>query len=160
MVNTLYLLLGTNVGDRARNLTQATERIIAQIGVVSRQSSVYETEPWGVTNQPNYWNQVLVVETSLEPMLVLNRIHKIEKSLGRERRIRWEARLIDVDMLYFNEQIIEEANLVVPHPRLAERRFVLTPLAEISPEFRHPVWQKTNQELLEVCADPLMVSKL
>ncbi len=156
----MYLLLGTNLGDRAANLTQAYGLIEKQIGSVVQQSAVYETEPWGVTNQPNYWNQVLEVATGLNPYDSLNSIHQIEKTLGRRRRIRWEARLMDIDILYVENQIINEQELIVPHPRITQRRFVLTPLAEIAPDFVHPVLQKTNQQLLDACDDALVVTRL
>ena len=160
MVNIAYLLLGTNLGNRSLNLSQATAMITQTIGLVTAASSIYETEPWGVTGQPNYRNQVLATETALEPMAMLAQIHEIEKSLGRKRRIRWEARLIDIDILYYNDWLIESPTLVVPHARLAERRFVLAPLAEIAPDFVHPVLKKTNRDLLEECPDLLAVSKM
>ena len=160
MVNIAYLLLGTNLGNRSLNLSQATAMIAQTIGLVTAASGIYETEPWGVTGQPNYRNQVLATETALEPMAMLAQIHEIEKSLGRERRIRWEARLIDVDILYYNDWVVNQETLVVPHARLAERRFVLAPLVEIAPDFVHPVLKKTNRDLLEECPDLLAVSKV
>ncbi|MCU0354322.1 MAG: 2-amino-4-hydroxy-6-hydroxymethyldihydropteridine diphosphokinase [Cytophagales bacterium] len=151
--NTVYLLLGTNLGDRAANLAQAVALLEKRIGKVERRSGVYETEPWGVTNQPDYWNQVLQVSTPLEPAAVLEAMLGIERDMGRERHIRWEARLIDIDMLYFNDQVIETEHLQVPHPRMAQRRFVLEPLTELAPDFVHPVLGKKNRKLLEECAD-------
>ncbi len=160
MVNIAYLLLGTNLGDRSLNLSQATTLIAETIGLVTAASGVYETEPWGVAGQPNYWNQVLATETALEPMAMLAQIHEIEKFLGRERKIRWEARPIDIDILYYNDWLIDRPTLVVPHPRLAIRRFVLAPLAEIAPGFMHPALRKTNRILLDECPDPLAVVRL
>lgn len=160
MVNIAYLLLGTNLGDRSSYLSQATVSIGQRIGLVQGASSIYETEPWGVTGQPNYWNQVLSVETTLKPAEMLAEIHGIEKTLGRKRHIRWEARPIDIDILYYNDWIIEQPDLTIPHPRLAERRFVLVPLTELAPDFVHPLLHKTNRNLLAECADPLAVSKI
>ena len=151
--NTAYLLLGTNLGDRAANLAQAAELIGKRAGKVEKRSGVYQTEPWGVANQPDYWNQVLQVSTPLEPGPLLEIMLGIERDMGRVRHIRWEARLIDIDMLYFNDQVIETEQLQVPHPRMAQRRFVLEPLTELAPDFVHPVLGKKNRKLLEECAD-------
>ncbi|MDJ1473436.1 2-amino-4-hydroxy-6-hydroxymethyldihydropteridine diphosphokinase [Cytophagaceae bacterium DM2B3-1] len=160
MVINTYLLLGTNLGDRKLNIESSLVQIENQIGTIVLRSSIYETEPWGVTDQPNYWNLVVQINTQLTPQEQLTTIHKIEKSLGRERRIRWEARLIDIDILYINDWVLQDVNLVVPHPRIADRRFVLTPLTEIAPDFVHPIWNKTNQELLTECNDSLTVLKI
>lgn len=160
MANIAYLLLGTNLGNRHLNLSQATGLIGKAIGPVAGASSVYQTAPWGVAGQPDYWNQVLAVHTTLEPTAMLGIIHEIEKSLGRERKIRWEARLIDIDILYYNDCIVDLPALTIPHPRLAGRRFALAPLTEITPDFVHPVLQKTNQTLLDECPDPLAVVRL
>ncbi|MDO1448898.1 2-amino-4-hydroxy-6-hydroxymethyldihydropteridine diphosphokinase [Rhodocytophaga aerolata] len=160
MANLAYLLLGTNLGNKHQNLLEVMVHLSEQAGRIIKTSSIYETMPWGVTDQPAYWNQVLLLQTTLLPQELLQVINSIEKELGRERRIRWEARIIDIDILYFNDQIIETETLSIPHPRIASRRFTLVPLAEIAPQFVHPVLGKTNQELLEHCSDKLAVSPI
>jgi 2-amino-4-hydroxy-6-hydroxymethyldihydropteridine diphosphokinase len=160
MANLAYLLLGTNLGNKKQNLHEATVHLSQQAGQILKSSSVYETMPWGVTDQPSYWNQVLLLQTTLVAQELLQVINTIEKELGRERRIRWEARIIDIDILYFNDLVIETASLSIPHPRMASRRFTLVPLAEIAPHFVHPVLGKTSLELLENCADTLPVVRV
>jgi 2-amino-4-hydroxy-6-hydroxymethyldihydropteridine diphosphokinase len=157
MVNLAYLLLGTNLGDKKQNLHEAAFHLSAKAGDMLKHSSIYETLPWGVTDQPSYWNQVLLMQTTLSAEELLQIINHIEKIIGRERRIRWEARIIDIDILYFGDLVIETDTLSIPHPRIASRRFTLVPLAEIAPQFVHPVLKVTNQELLIACTDTLPV---
>jgi 2-amino-4-hydroxy-6-hydroxymethyldihydropteridine diphosphokinase len=149
----LYLLLGANLGDRVATLARATDLIGQRIGTVLQASGLYETAPWGVTDQPAFLNQVLAVETGLVPETVLLVTQEIEEELGRVRHEKWGARVIDIDMLYYDDQIIRSATLTVPHPFLHERRFTLVPLAEIAPDFVHPVLQKTTHDLLATCTD-------
>jgi 2-amino-4-hydroxy-6-hydroxymethyldihydropteridine diphosphokinase len=118
---------------------------------------VYETAPWGKSNQPNYLNQGVQIETNFEPFELLNQCLIIEKQLGRMRDEKWGARLIDIDIIYFDNQIMNTKDLNLPHPRMAERKFVLKPLTEISPDFMHPLFKKTNLELLADCKDPLSI---
>ena len=151
--NVFFLLLGTNLGHRIALLREAVQQIERQIAPVLRQSAIYETAPWGVTNQPTFLNQVLQLESILHPIDILQRALKIEKELGRERHERWGARLIDIDLLYYGDVILKMTDLTVPHPRLHERRFTLVPLAEIAPDFVHPILKKNNQELLAICTD-------
>lgn len=154
----VFLLLGANLGEREAMLAKAAQLISEQIAPITAQSHLYETAPWGVTDQPAYLNQVLEIKTVLLPQEVLAQMLAIEKQLGRERRMRWGARVIDIDMLYFADVILETEALHLPHPRLHQRRFTLVPLAEIAPDFVHPVLQKTNQELLNECTDDSQVS--
>jgi 2-amino-4-hydroxy-6-hydroxymethyldihydropteridine diphosphokinase len=154
----VFLLLGANLGEREVMLAKAAQLISEQIAPITVQSHLYETAPWGVIDQPAFLNQVLEVKTVLLPEEVLSKTLEIEKRLGRERRMRWGARVIDIDMLYFTDVILETEALHLPHPRLHQRRFTLVPLAEIAPDFVHPVLQKTNQELLDACTDEGIVN--
>jgi 2-amino-4-hydroxy-6-hydroxymethyldihydropteridine diphosphokinase len=154
----VFLLLGANLGEREATLLKAKMLISEQIAPILLQSHLYETAPWGVTDQPSFLNQVVQIETDLLPLDILKKTLAIEKQLGRERRLRWGARMIDIDMLYYGDFILETTDLQLPHPRLHERRFTLVPLAEIAPDFVHPLLKKTNQELLEKCTDTGIVS--
>lgn len=149
----LYLLLGANLDDRIKSFISATDLIANRIGPVVRASSLYETAPWGVLDQPAFLNQILEVETSLDPQAVLTLVLNIEKELGRVRHERWAARLIDIDILYYDDQVIAMEGLTIPHPRLHERRFTLAPLAEVAPEFVHPILKRNNLQLLADCTD-------
>ena len=149
----LYLLLGANLDDRAQTLRRATDLIGERVGTVVQRSGLYETAPWGVTDQPAYLNQVLTVETTLEPEAVLQQTQKIEEELGRVRHEKWGARIIDVDILYYDALVIQTDTLTVPHPYLHQRRFTLVPLAEIAPDFTHPILDKTTVDLLAECTD-------
>jgi len=151
--NTVYLLLGSNLGDRVQVLQSAVEMIQNEIGNIIQASSIYETAPWGVLDQPSFLNQVLAVSTALEPEEILRLVLGMEHELGRVRYERWGARVIDIDILFFQNLIADTARLTIPHPRLHERRFTLVPLAEIAPDFIHPVLQTTVAMLLETCQD-------
>lgn len=154
----VFLLLGANLGEREVTLKQAVELISKQIAPVTAQSHLYETAPWGVIDQPAFLNQVIKIETELSPIKVLDQTLKIEKQLGRERRLRWGARIIDIDILYYADLVLADSDLYLPHPRMHERRFTLIPLAEIAADFVHPILKKTNQELLNECTDTSLVS--
>ncbi|MVM40788.1 2-amino-4-hydroxy-6-hydroxymethyldihydropteridine diphosphokinase [Spirosoma sp. HMF3257] len=149
----IILLLGANLGDRTQTLQRAIDLIAERVGPVIRQSGLYETAPWGVTDQPTYLNQVLSVETRLEPETVLIQTQAIEQELGRVRLEKWGARVIDIDILYYDQLIWQADTLTIPHPYLHQRRFTLIPLAEIAPDFIHPIFQETTLELLADCED-------
>jgi len=156
----VFLLLGSNLGERLQILKSAAGLIEERVGTIRAASSIYETAPWGVLDQPVFLNQVLEVQTELMPEEVLRIILEIEHELGRIRYERWGARVIDIDMLYFNDLVLDSARLTLPHPRLHERRFTLVPLTEIAPDFLHPLLQKTSRELLDNCTDPGAVIKI
>lgn len=150
---TVYLLLGSNLGDRLLILQSAIELIEKQIGVIRKISKVYQTAPWGVLDQPAFLNQVVELEVDLSPEDILRLVLSIENELGRVRYERWGARVIDIDILFYDDLVIDSARLTVPHPRLHERRFTLIPLAEIAPHFSHPLLHKNIEQLLSECVD-------
>ena len=145
----VYLLLGSNLGNRKEILDKAIKLLSQKVGVVILQSKDYETSPWGVTDQPDFLNLVVSIQTRLKPLQILEITQSIENQLGRIRKEKWGARLIDIDILFYGNEIIDEPNLKIPHPLLQERDFTLSPLAEIAPDFVHPVLGKTILELRE-----------
>lgn len=161
-LNIAYILLGGNLGNKKKNLLTALSNIEEKIGKVIKQSSVYETEPWGNHDQPSFYNQVIAVETTLSPLDLIRELLNIELKMGRTRntQTKWEKRIIDIDILFYNEEVINTAMLIVPHPRLHERNFTLKPLLEIAPALFHPVLKKSIQELFNQSNDTLMVVKL
>lgn len=159
MMNKVYLLLGSNIGDAQKHLSAARKQIGKNIGTISRASSVYSTAAWGNTAQPDFLNQVLVVETSLSAEQTMHTILATEAKMGRIRTEKNAPRVIDIDILFYNKDIIQTALLTVPHPLLQERNFVLVPLNELSPGLVHPVLKKTIHQLLLKCSDRLAVKK-
>lgn len=159
MTNDLYILLGANLGDRLLTLSQARTQIAEHVGPIIRQSVLYETAPWGVTDQPSYLNQVLQLSTNLTPEAVLIQTQAIEQQLGRVRLEKWGSRIIDIDLLYYGPFVLSTETLTLPHPLLHERRFTLVPLCEIAPDFLHSVLRRTNKQLLGELADEGDVQK-
>jgi 2-amino-4-hydroxy-6-hydroxymethyldihydropteridine diphosphokinase len=158
--NTAYLLLGSNLGDREEVLRQAIAHIAKEIGSIDAQSSIYETEPWGNINQPGFLNLALKVNTKLSAMQVLEEALAIEKQLGRVRLERWGSRIIDIDIIFYNADVIRiEDQLSIPHPEMQNRKFVLEPLCEIAPEFLHPLLNRTVKELFESLTDKSLVKR-
>jgi len=147
-LKTIYLGLGSNLGDRRANLARAVMGLEAPDLRVKRTSSIYETEPRDVPQQPWFLNQVIEVETDLFPKQLLSRIQKIEREMGRKRIVSKGPRVIDIDILLFGDSVLATPELEIPHPRMIERRFVLEPLAELAPDLRHPVTTRTVHELL------------
>ena len=158
-MNTAYLLLGSNLKNPEQQLFSARNLIAAEIGEILNTSSLYTTAAWGKTDQPDFLNQVIVVNTNFSAEKLMETILKIEANMGRIRTQKNAPREIDIDILFFNNDIIDLPELIVPHPLLQERKFVLIPLNEIAPNYKHPILLKTNQELLEICTDRLDVQK-
>jgi len=157
----LYILLGGNLGDKQKVLSEARIRLNKLLGKITAQSSVYETEPWGFESADLFWNQVLEISTSLSPKEVLRQTQQIELQMGRIRKeSQYDSRIIDIDILFFGDKVIESENLIVPHPRIQERKFALVPLNEIAPGLMHPVIQKSIGQLLDECKDQLRVSPI
>lgn len=157
---TVYILLGTNLGNREENLDQAMLKIKETIGQVLQKSSVYETAAWGIEEQPAFYNQVLKVNTSLPPEVLLQKLLEIEVKMGRIRIKKWFTRLIDIDILYYDHNLLESPDLTIPHKEIQNRKFTLIPLVEIAPDYIHPGYLKTNKELLNLCEDKLEVTKV
>lgn len=157
---TVFLLLGTNLGNRQMFLQQAITHIEQEVAPMLKTSSVYETQSWGKTDEPDYLNQVVTLQTGLPAKNVLDKILAIELEMGRKREIKWGARIIDIDILFYGDQVIDEPGLIVPHPQLHNRRFTLEPLAEIAPDFIHPLLNKNILVLKNELKDSLIVKKL
>ncbi|ATL48126.1 2-amino-4-hydroxy-6-hydroxymethyldihydropteridine diphosphokinase [Chitinophaga caeni] len=156
-MNRTILLLGGNLGDRIANLQKAVELIQEKVGQVLSCSKFYETAPWGNPDQPDFINQALVVDTPLRPVQLMLALLEIEKSIGRIRHEKWGSRLIDIDIIFYNDAIIEVHSLQIPHPRMQKRRFVLVPIAEIAPSWVHPELKQDIGNLLASCEDSLEV---
>jgi 2-amino-4-hydroxy-6-hydroxymethyldihydropteridine diphosphokinase len=156
----IFLLLGSNQGNADRNLAIAREHIAQGVGAITSRSSIYRSAAWGMEHQPDFLNQVLEVNTLYCPEDLLEKILAIEQSMGRIRTEKWGPRLIDIDLLFYNKQVISTTRLHLPHPGIPHRRFTLEPLAEIAPEFIHPVLKKSVATLLKECTDNLHVQKL
>lgn len=156
----IYLILGSNLGDKFLVIQKATNMIRKRLGEVEAESFIYETEPWGYSRQPKFLNKVVRVNTHFPPEELLKQLKSIETELGRVRKEKWKERLIDIDILYYGDKVVKTESLQIPHPEIANRRFVLVPMNEIAPEEKHPVIGKTQKELLEECKDPLLVEKL
>src|SRR5258705_2076444 len=150
-MNTAFLLIGGNLGNRQKNFETAKALIEQHCGVILNSSSLYETAAWGKTDQPSFLNQALEIETKLNAKQLMKRILKLEKMMGRERKGKYGPRIIDIDILLFNEEQYDYSFLKIPHPEMQNRRFALTPLAEIAPDLRHPVFKKSISQLLKEC---------
>lgn len=157
--NTVYLLLGGNIGDRESLLIRAASLIAEKIGPVLKTSAMYETAAWGNPHQAAFLNQALMVSTSLSASETLKQIQEIEQELGRTRIEKWGSRTIDIDIIFFNRELIAQQDLRIPHPHMQDRNFVLVPLAEIAAEYVHPILQSTVAVLKQQCPDTLDVKK-
>lgn len=157
MISGIFILSGSNIGDRMSNLLTAVQ-YLRDNGVGLRHSSrIYRSAAWGNEDQPEFFNQVMQLETDRDPDSLLNLLLSIEHHMGRRRVKKWGSRIIDLDILYYDQLILSGPALTVPHPGIPERRFTLVPLCEVAPDFIHPVLQCTQRQLLENCKDPLPV---
>jgi 2-amino-4-hydroxy-6-hydroxymethyldihydropteridine diphosphokinase len=156
----IYLSLGTNLGDREQNLFRACELLTHKSIIIKKASSIYQTAAWGKTDQPDFYNQVIEVDTDLNPYFLLKKLNRIESEMGRVRIEKWGERLIDIDILYYNEEIISDKYLHIPHPEIQNRKFILEPLVEIASAAVHPVSSKSQSELYQLLDDNLSVIKL
>ena len=159
-MNKAYLLIGGNMGDRTAYLSAARDKINRECGAIVAQSSLYQTAAWGMEAQEAFLNQALKLETDLGANDLLKKILSIEEAIGRRREVKYGPRIIDIDILLFNQDSIRSAALTVPHPEMQNRRFVLVPLAEIAAGEVHPAYHKTIRQLLEECPDTLAVQKI
>ena len=158
-MNIVYLQLGSNIGNREKLLESAISLIRDKVGTITNISKMYESSPWRVDGQSNYLNQVLEVKTMATAESVLALVLDIENDLGRKRIEKWGERLIDIDIIFYNNEIIETVDLCVPHKHMHERKFVLIPLSEIASQYMHPKYNKTVSDLLVECNDVEIVEE-
>ena len=160
-MNRAYLLLGGNIGDRLKYIERSRDLIAQKVGVITKKSEIFITAAWGNTLQPDFYNQAIELDTVLKPTELLNQLLKIEEQLGRIRNgEKWQERIIDIDILFYNDEIIDEPNLKIPHPLIQERKFVLTPMMDIAKELIHPVFKKSITQLFSECKDALEAKTL
>jgi len=152
-MNTVYIQLGSNIGERESFIAKSMEQIEENIGEIITESSIFETIPWGNENQNNFLNSVIKIKTPFDSFKVLKKSQEIENNLGRERVEKWGERTIDIDILFYNNEIINTTKLIIPHPLIQQRKFVLVPLSEIAPNYIHPTLKKNISTLLSECKD-------
>ncbi len=157
----LILQLGSNLGNRTGNLHRAHLLIGESIGPIKSVSSIYETAPWGYDSKNGFLNQCITIRSDMDPGRILEKIHLIEEKLGRqERSLEYIDRLIDIDILFYGDMVLSLPDLQIPHNKIPDRRFALVPLAEILPDFEHPIFRKTISTLLSECIDNLEVKRI
>lgn len=160
MSTSIFILLGSNLGDRLENIAHARQEISRHIGQIITASSIYKTAAWGNVQQPDFYNQVIEIHSGLSPAELLIQVLEIEKKAGRLRNEKWGPRVLDIDILFYGDIIMSDDRLILPHPQIPYRKFTLLPLAEIAADFIHPVIHKTIGQLLIACTDHLPVEKL
>jgi len=158
-MNKAYLLIGGNMGDREGYLSSARQWIEKMCGSIVSRSALYQTAAWGVENQDAFLNQALLIETTLSADQLIEKLLWIEERIGRKREEKYGPRIIDIDIVLFNNEVIQSEGLIIPHPQMQNRRFVLEPLNEIAADVLHPVFQKSIGQLLSECPDKLAVQK-
>lgn len=156
----VYLLLGSNLGDRLQHLDNAKALIAERCGAIAAQSAIYETAAWGNTEQQSFYNQAIGISTTLAPADLLVAVKAIEKEVGRVETIHWGPRIIDIDIILYGAEVVNQPQLQIPHPYMHQRRFTLAPLAEIGGSAVHPIFNKTVSDLLAVCSDTSGVTKI
>jgi len=156
----LFLSLGSNLGNCIRNINNTYSLVEVKIGKIISSSSIFETEPWGFINENYFLNQVLMLNTELNPHDILIKIEEIERQLGRIRNLKsYESRIIDIDILFYGNLIMSSKKLTIPHPLIAARKFVMVPLAELAPYWEHPLTKETMKQMLADCTDNSKVKK-
>lgn len=157
----VFLGIGGNIGDKHQNFIRVSQLIEKRLGKIIKKSSLYETPPWGFHSDNYFWNQAILIETTLEAEELLWRIKEIEELFGQKSGDeRFTDREMDIDILYFDDEYYESKGLIIPHPRIAERKFVIIPLVEIAPDYKHPLLRMTNLQLLEICHDESIITKI
>ena len=156
-LTTVYISTGSNIGDRSSHLLLAKKALDIRVGALVKSSSIYETEAWGKTDQPSFLNQVHELQTEFDPESLLKMLHEIESDLGRERLEKWGPRIIDIDILFYSDIVLNLETLIIPHPQIVNRKFILEPLNEIAPAHIHPIENQSIAYLLDNCRDLLTV---
>ena len=156
-IENIFLGLGSNQGDRELNLKNSIKLLNSKAGKVLNISRIYESEPWGVKNQNYFLNQVIEIETHIDPIDLLNICKNIEYDMGRNPEIRWGKRVIDIDILYYQSRVINQKKLIIPHKLMQERKFVMIPLNDLNENHLHPILNITNKEILNNCIDSCKV---
>lgn len=160
MSSTAYLMLGSNQEEPLNQLSKAIDLINTKAGKIINRSSIYQTAAWGNTHQPDFLNQIVVLKTEMEPEKLMGTLLSIEAEMGRTRTYKYAPRIIDIDILFYDNLTASYPTLILPHPAIGDRRFVLVAMQEIAPDFLHPTYKKNTRELLAVCKDALDVRKM